>query len=378
MHYLCIVICTVSLFLGCSLEKKEILIGAVFPMTGNIATFGVSSKNGMLLAIEEWNNNGGIVIGRSKMKIRPIIEDSEGKQEKAVSAVEKLIGQDGVKSIIGEIPSMNSLAIAPICQEMGVPMITTGSTNPKVTEIGDYIFRACYIDPFQGLIMAQFVYNDLKARRASVLYDNSNEYAMGLAEVFKLKFEEYGGKVVAFESFTGEAATVDCKQQLTRIKRAKSDFLYIPNYYEAVANITKQANALGIKAPLGGGDGWDSPELLSRAAAFVEGGYFTNHFSVDDPSAIVAEFVKKYEGRFGTAPDALAVLAYDATSLLLAALDSCASLEGREIKEAIRTISMDGVSGSIRFDERRNPIKSAVILQIKNGKQVFITRVNPS
>jgi branched-chain amino acid transport system substrate-binding protein len=377
MKKILLIILFVILFIfSCSKQKKEIFIGGLFPLTGNTATFGLSSKQGMELAILEINEAGGIEVDGVIMPVKAIYEDDEGQPEKAANACQKLISRDGVCAIIGAVASKNSLAIAPICQEAHIPMISPASTNEKVTEIGEYIFRACFIDPFQGMIMASYAANKLNAKKAAIIYDNGNDYNKGLANVFEKKFIEYGGTIVAKEAFTDEANTVDFKAQLTNIKAAKPDFLYCPNYYAADAIIMKQSKEIGLNVPTGGGDGWDSPKLVEIGGNAVENCVFSNHFSKDDTNFIVKNFVSKYKQKFSSDPDALASLAYDATTILLTAIKKAKTLKPEILKETIKTIEVNGISGTIKFDEKRNPIKSAVILKIQNGKQVFIERVS--
>jgi len=329
------------------------------------------------MAVEEFNAAGGATVDGVTTTINYINEDDTGSPEVGASAAQKLINQDKVIGIIGPLMSKVSLAVAPICQTAGIPMISHGSTATQVTLIGDYIFRACFIDSFQGIVMANYVWNTLKLKTAAVLYDNGNDYNKGLAEYFKAGFEKLGGKVVAYEAFTDEDKTIDYKAQLTKIKAANPQFLYLPNYYAAVALQLKQAREIGLNVPAGGGDGWDSPDLVKIGGAAVEGGVFSNHFSKDDPSPKVQTFVKAYTAKYGEAPDALAALAYDATGLFLDAFKRAGSINGADIRNAIRNTSYVGVAGTYKFDENRDPIKAAVILQIKNGQQVYVATVNP-
>ncbi len=369
------VVAAALLFLGGCAQKDEIVIGGLFPLSGNAATFGQSSKQGMQLAVDEFNNKGGIAIGGSKMPVRAVYEDTEGSPERSANAAQKLISQNGVAAIVGAVMSKNSLAIAPICQSSQVPMITPASTNVKVNEAGDYIYRACFIDPFQGAVMAKYAYENLEAREAAVIFDNGNDYNKGLAEVFREEFEKMSGEIVAYEAFTDEANTVDFKAQLTNIKAAQPDFLYSPNYYAADAIIMKQAHEIGLDVHTGGADGWDSPQLVEIGGEHVEGCVFSNHFSKDDTSDVVQSFVFKYTDRFGAPPDALASLAYDAANILLKAVEDAGSLEGEDVKNAMAIVSVEGVSGEITFDENRNPIKPAVILKIEGGKQTYVTEI---
>lgn len=363
---------------GCGGDKiDEIRIGGIFPMTGGSATFGKSSVEGMQIAVDEFNARGGIAIDGKKILVNPIYDDTAGQPEQAAYACRKQADQDKVMAIVGAVMSKNSLAIAPTCQEKGIVMISSASTNPEVTLKGDYIFRVCFIDSFQGIVMARHAYNNLKLDKAAILYDNANDYNKGLAKFFEEEFIKLGGEIVANEAFTDEEKTVDFRAQLTKIKAAKPEFLYLPNYYAAVAVILDQANELGLSIPSGGGDGWDSPKLVEIGGSSVEGGVFTNHFSKEDPSAEVQGFVSKYREKHGKDPDALASLAYDAAFVLLSAIEKAGSVEGVAIRDALKDIQVNGATGKITFDENRNPIKSAVILEIRDGQQQYLTTVNP-
>jgi len=362
---------------GCARKTNEIRIGGIFPMTGGSATFGKSSKEGMQIAVDEFNAKGGIEIDGKKLLIKPIYDDTAGQPEQAANVCRKQIDQNGVAAIVGAVMSKNSLAIAPICQGKGIVMVSPASTNPEVTQKGDHIFRVCFIDSFQGIVMAQYVYNNLQYNKAAVLYDNGNDYNKGLASFFEAELKELGGEIVASEAFTDEEKTVDFRAQLTKIKAAEPEFLYLPNYYGASALILKQSREIGLDVPAGGGDGWDSPRLVEIGGQDVEGGAFTNHFSKEDPSPEVQSFVSKYREQYKTDPDALASLAYDAASVLLSAIEQAGSLEGAAIRDALKAIEFNGATGRISFDENRNPIKSAVILQIKDGQQKYLTTVNP-
>ena len=363
---------SVSLILaGCSQKTTEIKIGGVGPVSGEAATFGQSTKEGYELAVEEWNKAGGLLGNQIKL----IFQDDKGDPTEAATVWTKLISQDKVAAIVGTFMSKCSLAGAPISQANKVPMISPTSTNPKVTEVGEYIFRACFIDPFQGAVGAKFAYENLNARTAACIFDVGNDYTKGLSEFFRDKFIELGGKIVAFEAHATGAT--DFKAQLTKIIAAKPDVIYISDYYNDVALIAKQARELGYTGPLVGGDGWDSPDLVKIGGKAVENGYFTNHFSKDDPSPQVQEFVKKYEAKFGKTPDALAALAYDAMVIMLDAIKRAGSTDPEKIRAALAATNIQVVSGMISFDKNRNPIKSAVIIAIKDGQQVYQTTVNP-
>jgi branched-chain amino acid transport system substrate-binding protein len=362
---------------GCKAKTGVVNLGGIFPMTGASATFGTSSKQGVAMAVEEFNTAGGATVGGVATTVNYINEDDAGDPAVGASAAHKLIDQDKVIGIIGAVMSKVTLAVAPIAQDAGVPEISPTSTNEAVTLVGDYIFRACFIDPFQGKVMANYAYNTLKVKTAAVLYDNGNDYPKGLAEAFKASFESLGGKIVAYEAFTDEATTIDYKAQLTTIKAAKPEFLYLPNYYGGAALQLKQAREMGLNVPAGGGDGWDSPELVTIGGAAVEGGVFSNHFSKDDKSPKVQDFVAKYTTKYGAAPDALAALAYDAAGLFLDAFKTAGSIKGSDIRDAMKNTTFSGIGGAYKFDANRNPIKAAVILQIKNGQQTFLMTVNP-
>jgi len=359
-------------FTGCkTAAPSTIKIGGIGPVTGEASTFGVSIRNGYEMMIEEWNAKGG-VLGK---KIELVFADDKGDPTEGATAAQKLINEDKVVAIAGTVMSKVSLAIAPICQNAGIPMVSPTSTNPKVTQVGDYIFRACFIDPFQGTVGAVFAYNNLNARKAGVLFDNSNDYTKGLAEFFRDKFTQLGGTIVAFEGHP--AGTTDFTPFLTNILKGKPDVIYCSDYYNDDGLMAKQARALGYTGPFLGGDGWDSPDLVKIGGDAVNNSYFTNHFSKDDQRPEVQDFVKKYTAKYGQAPDALAALGYDAMGLILQAIQNAGSTDGAKIRDALKNIEYHGVSGVIKFDENRNPVKSAVIIKIENGKQVYVTTVNP-
>ncbi len=372
-----LVCCLVISITSCAKKETEIRIGGIFPMTGGAATFGQSSKKGMQMAVDDFNAKDGIAVGGEKLLVKAIYDDTAGQPEQAANVSRKQIDLDHVVAIVGAVMSKNSLAIAPICQSQRIPMVSPASTNPKVTKQGNYIFRVCFIDSFQGTTMANYVYNNLKLTKAAVIYDNGNDYNKGLANFFEKRFKALGGKIVASEAFTDEDKTTDFRALLTKIKSKKPEFLYSSNYYTASAPIMIQAKELGLEVPTGGGDGWDSPKLVEIGGKNVEGGVFTNHFSKEDPRPEVQNFIKKYKEKYDTEPDALASLAYDAAFVLLSAIEKSGSLEGSAIRDALKTMRLNGVTGNISFDENRNPVKSVVILQIEDGKQKYLITINP-
>ncbi len=358
-------------FLACDSGSKTFNLGGVGPVTGEAATFGASTHNGIDLAVAEWNAQGG-VLGK---QIKLAFADDKGDPAEAATVYTKLLEQDKVSAIVGTVMSKCSLAGAPICQNAKVPMISPTSTNPKVTQVGDFIFRACFIDPFQGTVGAKFAFDELKAKKAACLFDVGNDYTKGLSEFFKAKFTALGGEVTGFEGHA--TGTTDFKAQLTKILATKPEVLYVSDYYNDAALVAKQARELGFKGPLIGGDGWDSPKLVEVGGSAVEGCFFTNHYAKDDTRPVVQDFVKKYKAKYNDDPDALACLAYDATNLMLDAVKRAGKPDGSAIRDALKNTDMSVVSGQVKFDADRNPIKSAVIIEIKGGKQVFRASVNP-
>ncbi len=366
----------VSLFVFCG-KSDTIKIGLVVPLSGDVKTFGESTTNGVMLAFEELNEAGGI----GGKRVQVIITDDRNDPTETANAGSKLIDMDGVLAIIGSVSSKCSAPLSDKCQASKIPMITPTSTNPKITvgEDGrrkDYVFRACFIDPFQGTVAAKFARDSLQAKTAAVVYDVSNDYSKGLADYFRTAFEQWGGQVTSFESYPKDE--VDFSAILTKVKQQNPDVLFIPDYYNKVGLIVKQARQIGITAKFLGGDGWDSPQMLKIAGSAIHGGYFTNHYSLDDPRPEVQEWVSKYQAKYGQRPDALATLGYDATLLLIEALKNAPKLTPKEIRDAMAKISdFPCVSGKISFDEWGNPIKSAVILEYTEQGQRYVATVTP-
>lgn len=358
-------------------SAKEIKIGGVACLTGAAATYGASTRNGCSLAFDDVNDLGGVDIGGEKYLIHYIFEDDQGSPEVAANAFRKLIDQDEVYAILGSVMSSCTLAGAPIAQDSGVPVISPTSTAVQVTRTGDYIFRSCFIDSFQGAVVATFSYNDLKAKTAAVLFDSANDYTKGIAEAFRENFEKLGGKVVAYESFVDETKTFDFSAQLTNIKSANPDVIFLDAYYSAASLMAKQARGLGITVPFMGADGWESAEFTKLGGEAVEGGHFCTHYSAEDPRPIVQNFVKKYTEVYGETPDSLATLAYDAALILIDSLNRAGVLDRAAIRDAIMATNLEVVSGVITFDEYGDPIKSAVINKVVDGKFVFQKLVTP-
>ncbi len=352
---------------------NEILVGEYGSLTGGIATFGISTRDGSQQAFDEINAAGG-VLGK---KIRMLVEDDQSKPEEVGTIVTKLINQRHVLSMLGHVASSYSLAAAPICQANKIPMITPSSTNPRVTQIGDYIFRVCFMDNFQGAVMAKFAADTLKAKRIAILVDIRNDYSVGLQAVFREQFKNRGGTIVAEQSFSqGDS---DFHAQLTQIKSTNPDAIYVPAYYTEVGTIAHQAKELGLMAPLLGGDGWDSPKLWEIGGEALNGCYFSNHYSTDDPSPIVQKFVQDYKKRYkNQLPDALAALAYDAAKILADAMTRAGSTEGAKVRDAIAaTKDYQGVTGKITIGPDRNAVKPAMILKVENGKYLLVETIAP-
>lgn len=367
---------SVVLAIGASAGPKEIKIGLITPLSGDVKTFGESVRNAFNIAVSEANAAGGV----AGMRIVPVVVDDRNDPTEAANAANLLINQHRVKAIVGSVTSKTTIPVSDMAQTYRIPTITGTATNPKVTVADgrrkDYMFRACYTDSFQGTVMAKFSRETLKAKAAAVLYDASNDYSKGIAEVFRDAFAKMGGKVVAYESYGRD--DVDFSALLTKVKAARADALFLPDYYNKVGLIAKQAREKGLKVKLVGPDGWDSPELVKVAGDAIEGGYFSNHYSPEDTRPEVVNWVKKYKAKHGQAPDALGTLAYDAANLLFDAVRKAKTDDPAKIKEALATIKgFKGVTGRFAIDENGDPIKSAVIIRIENGKQKFLKLVNP-
>ncbi len=353
-------------------NSNDILVGQYGSLTGDQATFGQSTNNGIRLAVEEINAAGGV----GEKKIDLITYDDKGDPREAATVVTRLITNDGVVAVLGEVASKLSLEGAPICQKYGVPMITPSSTNPKVTEVGDMIFRVCFIDPFQGFVCAKFARDNLKAQNAAILYDQSQTYSVGLQEEFAKSFVKLGGKITTKQAY--QKGEQDFNAALTAIRATKPDIVFIPGYYNDVGTIAVQARQLGIKVPLLGGDGWESPKLAEIAGDAINGCYYSNHYSPQDPSPRVQNFIRKYKDRYHSTPDSMAALAYDATYILRDAIDHAGSLSRSAIAaEIAKTKDFDGVTGKITIDDHRNAVKPAVILEMKNGEATYVTTIKP-
>jgi len=377
LSLLALAVLLAGLFPGCKTPPaKEIKIGLITPLSGDVKTFGESVKNAFGIAVEEANAKGGVA-GR---KITTFIVDDKNDPTEASNAANLLINQHGVQAIVGSVTSKTTIPVSDLAQSSRIPTITGTATNPKVTVADgkrkDYMFRACYTDSFQGTVMAKFARDTLRAANAAVLYDASNDYSKGIAEVFRDAFLRMGGKVLAYESYGKD--DVDFSALLTKVKAAKPEVLFLPDYYNKVGLIAKQAKETKLNVTLIGPDGWDSPELVNVAGDAIEGGYFSNHYSPEDTRPEVVNWVKKYKEKFQQTPDALGTLAYDATNMLLEAIRKANSGDPGKIRDALASLSgFEGVTGKFTMDENGDPIKSAVIIRIQGGKQKFLQVVNP-
>ena len=353
-------------------DKGTIKIGYFGDLSGPTFNFGQSAKNGVLLAAAQINQVGGI----NGRKLDVVIEDDQGSPERAAVIANKLMHQDNVIALIAGGASGSSLAAGPNAQAAKVPMISPSSTNPAVTQIGDYIFRACFIDAFQGDVMARFAFNTLKAKKAAIMLDYNSPYSRGLTNFFELSFTKLGGTVVSKQSYTqGDA---DFKGQLSSIKATEPDVIYLPGYYGEIAIIAKQARQLNLTQPLLGGDGWDAPELWPLGGDSLNGSYITNHYSVDDPSPATQKFAQDYRLQSANlAPDAHSALAYDAMRFLAEAIQR-AGTEGPKLRDALAaTKNFPGITGMISMDKDRNAVKPAVVLKLEDGRYIYLETIQP-
>ncbi len=371
-------IVAVALFAGCkppadTAGGKTIKVGEFASLTGKEATFGISSHEGTLMAIEEINAAGG-VLGQ---KLELLTEDTQSKPGEPATVVNKLIARDGVVAMLGEVASSRSLEAAPICQQNKIPMISPASTNPTVTQEGDYIFRVCFNDKFQGGALANFASGTLKAKKVAILTDVKSDYSKGLAKSFKDKFGTSGGTLGIELDFNG--GDKDFKGQLTAIKSDAPDAIFLPGYYNDVALICIQAKQLGMNIPIFGGDGWESESLLTIGKDAMEGHYFSTHCSIEQPTPEMTAFVAAYKNRFnGKSPDAMAVLGYDSAMVLADAIKRANTTESAALRDAIAaTKDFSGASGKFSLNADRDAVKALVFIQIKGGKFTYNATVNP-
>jgi branched-chain amino acid transport system substrate-binding protein len=350
-----------------------IKIGEYASLTGKEAAFGQASHKGTVLAVEEINAAGG-VLGR---KLQLITEDNQSKAGESATIAKKLISRDKVVALLGEVASMRSLEAAPIAQQAKIPMITSSSTNPKVTEIGNYVFRVCFIDPFQGVVMAKFARRTLRLQRVALVTSVSSAYSVGLAKYFKEQFAREGGAIALEQKYS--EGDKDFKAQLTAIKAAGVEGIFVPGYYTEAALICKQARDLGLQLPIFGGDGWEAPQLVSIGGAAVEGTYYSTHYSPENKSPAVVSFVARYRQRWNDeVPDAMAALAYDAALVLADAIKRAGTTAASPLRDALAaTRGFPGVTGITTLDAKRNATKAAVVLMVKDGAFKFVESIAP-
>jgi branched-chain amino acid transport system substrate-binding protein len=375
----------ICMLIGCGDNKQQdtIKVGLIVELTGDMPGVGASSKNAALLAVNEQNSAGVISIGGKPYQIELVVEDNASKAEQSVAAVNKLITQDNVLAIVGPNASLGAIPAAEIAEYNKTLLITPWSTNPKTTldtttgKPKDYVFRACYTDPFEGRVLARFVLEKLKAKKVAVLYDVASEAPKSQADLFRLTFEELGGKTVAFETYT--TGDRDFSAQLTKIKSANPDVIFLPAYYNDVGLIAQQAHRAGIKQPLVGSDAWSSPELIKLSNGTVEGDYFANHYASDIATPTAKKFIDAYAKQYGNIPDDVAALTYDSMGLLFEAIKKSPTLDRKVVRDSLATLAnYPGVTGNIQFTAGSgDPVKSAVIMQIKGDKFVWVMNAAP-
>lgn len=362
-----------ALVSAAALAQEPIKVGEFASLTGKEAAFGQSSHKGTLLAIEELNAAGG-VLGR---QFELLTEDNQSKQGESATIVKKLISRDQVVALLGEVASGRSLEAAPIAQNYKIPMISPSSTNPRVTQMGSYIFRVCFIDPFQGTAMAKFARNTLHLKKVALLTSVSSPYSVGLAKYFKETFAAIGGEIVLEQKYS--EGDKDFKAQLTAVKAAGVDGIFVPGYYTEAALIAKQARELQLTCPLFGGDGWEAPQLIEIGGKAIEGTYYSTHYSPENISPGVQSFVKKFRDRFaGETPDAMAALGYDSAMVLADAIKRAGTTDHGKLRAAIAaTRNYNGVTGLTTIDAQRNATKSAVVITVKDGEFKFVEAITP-
>ncbi|QRK05150.1 ABC transporter substrate-binding protein [Archangium violaceum] len=353
-------------------DEGPIVVGTLGSLTGSEASFGTVVRDGILFAVEQVNAAGGVK-GR-QVEVRSY--DTQGKLEESVAAAKRLLTQDRVVLLLGDVTSSGSLAIADAVQAARVPMVTPSATHPDVTKKGDFIFRTCFIDPFQGGAMARFARENLKLERVAVLHDSRNASSLGLSEAFTEAFKKLGGTVVAVESYS--KGDTDYRAPLLAVKKAKPQALYLPGFYSEVGVIARQAREMGLTQPLLGGDGWESDRLFELAGGALEGSYYSSHYAEDNPAPELQRFITSFRERHGRSPEAASALGYDAAKVALAAIERAKSLSGPDIRDALAsTKAHPGATGTLTLDADRNPVKPAVILTIREGQRRFAAAVTP-
>lgn len=343
---------------------EPIKIGHLASLTGSEANFGQSCDRGVRMAVEERNAAGG-VLGRP---VEVVVVDDQSKNQEVNNCMAKLLQQDKVVAVVGEIASSNTIAAAPAAQRNKIPLVTPGSTNPEVTKKGDYIFRICYTDDFQGQVIARFAYKRLNVKNAAIITDQASAYSISLSKFVKEEFERLGGKVVIEVNY--KKTDSDYNAQINQALQAKPDVLVLTGYYTNVGNIIRTARQAGFAGPCVGGDGWDADTLYQIGGKALDDTYFTNHYTPDDPNPRIQEFISSYRAKFGSVPDAMAVLGYDAALVVMDAIQRAGGTEGPKIRDALATTKdFPGLSGAITIDKDRNAQKGIVIVGIKDAKQ---------
>jgi branched-chain amino acid transport system substrate-binding protein len=370
VHFGALVLAAVYFFAAPA--DAQIKIGEINPISGAIGQYGTTCHRGIALAVEDVNAQGG-VLGQ---RIELITEDNQSQPGQAATIARKFVTQDKVLAIVGDLTSSATLAAAPIAQQAGVPLVTPTATNPKVTQVGDFIFRICFIDEFQGKVMARFAAEQLKLTKAAVLTDVKQDYSVGLSRFFEGVFTQAGGTVVKTQSYS--SGDTDFRAQLTGLRAARPETVFLPGYYPEVGVILRQARQLGLSVPFLGCEAWDNPTLLQVAGKAADGCYFSNHFSADDPAPAVAQFVAHYRQKHGDRPDTFAALGYDAAALLFDAIKRAGKPEPVAVRDALaQTRDYPGATGTITINAQRNASKPAVILKIQDGHFIYFQKVTP-
>ncbi len=354
-------------------NENEIVIGSYSSNTGATATFGVYQMRGTEMAVNEINAAGGI----NGKKIKLINYDNKSDSDETLAVVNRLITQDKVVAILGESTSGRSKIGAQVAQQNKVPMLTSSATNPDVTKVGNFIFRACFIDPFQGLVMAKFMTETLKVKKAAIMRDIKSDYSVGLSDNFAAKLKELGGEIVADVSY--QEGDIDFKSQLTSLKGKNPDVIFIPGYYGEVALVAKQLKELGMKQPMLGGDGWSSPDLFKIAKEAINGHYFSNHYTTESKDPKTVKFVQEFKKKFNETPDVMAALAYDATYMMAEAIKNTKTITSDNIREELSKIKdFHGVTGKMSMDANRDAIKSAVVVRVEGEEYKLVTEISPN
>lgn len=357
---------------GCGRKEQEVKIGIIVPLSGQLAVYGEGVRDGAILAFDKVNAAGGI----DGKKIVPVVVDNKADGAETANALNKLITKDKVVAVVGPVISATANVAGPIAVRERIPLITPTATAIEVTEVGEYVSRTCFLDDFQGSVMARFAIENLQAKKAAIIFDLANDYSIGLKNVFAKTFTELGGEVVEIVSYT--TGDSDFNAQLTKIKAVNPDVIYLPAYYSDDVLFLRQAKNLGITATFMGADGWDAQELIDGAKEDAEGVYFTTHYTPTDPAEIVQNFLRDYQEKYNKFPIVLAALGYDAAALLAEAIDRADSLDPKDIKDAINsTVDFKGVTGMITLDKNRNPVKEITIATVKNGRFELVTKLRP-